>query len=168
MRSGLPPTTCPQPELHPPRVARAGCSGSCDHTRTQQRQIPLNPVDVVRSLEYFRAPDRVICVSLEKSTCTRCGVTVNITLFGPGWKRFATVEIRTTTALPAKISAAKRSVRAIVRGRRGMRTVSHTAQGQGPATRVHRLGAYAISPHHTARRSQPLKSSSVSAWDLMA
>lgn len=67
--------------------------------------IPPNSFALARSVEYFRIPRNVLCVTVGKSTYARAGIVTNITPFEPGWEGFVTLEISNTTPLPAKIYA---------------------------------------------------------------
>lgn len=67
--------------------------------------IPPNSFALARSMEYFRIPEDVVCVTLGKSTYARCGIIVNITPAEPGWRGYLTIEISNTTPLPARIYA---------------------------------------------------------------
>ncbi len=67
--------------------------------------IPPNSFALAHSVEYFRIPRSVLCVTLGKSTYARAGIITNITPFEPGWEGFVTLEISNTTPLPAKIYA---------------------------------------------------------------
>lgn len=67
--------------------------------------IPPNSFALGRSVEYFRIPEDVVCVTLGKSTYARCGIIVNITPAEPGWRGYLTIEISNTTPLPARIYA---------------------------------------------------------------
>jgi dCTP deaminase len=67
--------------------------------------IPPNSFALAHSVEYFRIPRSVLCVTLGKSTYARAGILTNITPFEPGWEGFVTLEISNTTPLPAKIYA---------------------------------------------------------------
>ena len=67
--------------------------------------IPPNSFALARTVEYFRVPRNVLCVTTGKSTYARCGIIVNVTPFEPEWEGTATLEISNTTPLPAKIYA---------------------------------------------------------------
>ncbi len=67
--------------------------------------IPPNSFALARTVEYFKIPRNVICVTMGKSTYARCGIIVNVTPFEPEWEGHATLEISNTTPLPAKIYA---------------------------------------------------------------
>ena len=67
--------------------------------------IPPNSFALARSMEYFRIPEDVVCITLGKSTYARCGIIVNITPAEPGWRGYLTIEISNTTPLPARIYA---------------------------------------------------------------
>ena len=67
--------------------------------------IPPNSFALARSVEYFRVPRNVLCVTTGKSTYARCGIITNVTPFEPEWEGFVTLEISNTTPLPAKIYA---------------------------------------------------------------
>jgi dCTP deaminase len=67
--------------------------------------VPPNSFALARTIEYFRIPRDVLTVCLGKSTYARCGIIVNVTPFEPEWEGFVTLEISTTTPLPAKIYA---------------------------------------------------------------
>src|ERR1700724_3262367 len=67
--------------------------------------VPPNSFALGRSVEYFRIPRNVLTICLGKSTYARCGIIVNVTPFEPEWEGFVTLEISTTTPLPAKIYA---------------------------------------------------------------
>ncbi len=67
--------------------------------------IPPNSFALAATVEYFRIPRDVLCVTVGKSTYARAGIITNITPFEPGWEGFVTLEISNTTPLPAKIYA---------------------------------------------------------------
>lgn len=67
--------------------------------------VPPNSFALARSVEYFRIPRNVLCVTVGKSTYARTGIVTNVTPFEPGWEGFVTLEISNTTPLPAKIYA---------------------------------------------------------------
>jgi len=67
--------------------------------------IPPNSFALARTVEYFRVPRTVLCVTTGKSTYARCGIITNVTPFEPEWEGFVTLEISNTTPLPAKIYA---------------------------------------------------------------
>ena len=67
--------------------------------------VPPNSFALARTVEYFRIPRNVLCVTCGKSTYARCGIIVNVTPFEPEWMGYATLEISNTTPLPAKIYA---------------------------------------------------------------
>lgn len=67
--------------------------------------IPPNSFALARSVEYFRIPRGVLCITVGKSTYARAGIVTNITPFEPEWEGFVTLEISNTTPLPAKIYA---------------------------------------------------------------
>ena len=67
--------------------------------------IPPNSFALARSVEYFRIPRNVLCLTVGKSTYARAGIVTNITPFEPGWEGYVTLEISNTTPLPAKIYA---------------------------------------------------------------
>ena len=67
--------------------------------------IPPNSFALARSMEYFRIPEDIVCITLGKSTYARCGIIVNITPAEPGWRGYLTIEISNTTPLPARIYA---------------------------------------------------------------
>lgn len=67
--------------------------------------IPPNSFALARSVEYFRIPRNVLCITVGKSTYARTGIVTNITPFEPGWEGFVTLEISNTTPLPAKVYA---------------------------------------------------------------
>src|SRR5436309_14597382 len=67
--------------------------------------IPPNSFALARTVEYFRVPRNVLCVCTGKSTYARCGIITNVTPFEPEWEGFVTLEISTTTPLPAKVYA---------------------------------------------------------------
>jgi dCTP deaminase len=67
--------------------------------------IPPNSFALGRTVEYFRVPRNVLCVTTGKSTYARCGIITNMTPFEPEWEGFVTLEISNTTPLPAKIYA---------------------------------------------------------------
>jgi dCTP deaminase len=67
--------------------------------------IPPNSFALARTVEYFRVPRKVLCVTTGKSTYARCGIITNVTPFEPEWEGFVTLEISNTTPLPAKIYA---------------------------------------------------------------
>lgn len=67
--------------------------------------VPPNSFALARSVEYFRIPRNVLCVTTGKSTFARCGIITNVTPLEPGWEGHVTLEISNTTPLPAKIYA---------------------------------------------------------------
>lgn len=67
--------------------------------------VPPNSFALARSVEYFRIPRNVLCVTTGKSTYARCGIITNVTPFEPGWEGYVTLEISNTTPLPARIYA---------------------------------------------------------------
>ena len=67
--------------------------------------IAPNSFALGRTLEYFRVPRNVLCVTTGKSTYARCGIITNVTPFEPEWEGHVTLEISNTTPLPAKIYA---------------------------------------------------------------
>ena len=67
--------------------------------------IPPNSFALARTVEYFRIPRSVLCLTLGKSTYARCGIITNLTPFEPEWEGYVTLEISNTTPLPAKIYA---------------------------------------------------------------
>ena len=67
--------------------------------------VPPNSFALAHSVEYFRIPRNVLCVTVGKSTYARAGVITNITPFEPEWEGHVTLEISNTTPLPAKIYA---------------------------------------------------------------
>ena len=67
--------------------------------------IPPNSFALARTVEYFRVPRNVLCVTTGKSTYARCGIITNVTPFEPEWEGYVTLEISNTTPLPAKIYA---------------------------------------------------------------
>jgi dCTP deaminase len=67
--------------------------------------IPPNSFALARTVEYFRVPRNVLCVTTGKSTYARCGIITNVTPFEPEWEGHVTLEISNTTPLPAKIYA---------------------------------------------------------------
>ena len=67
--------------------------------------IPPNSFALARTIEYFRVPRNVLCVTTGKSTYARCGIITNVTPFEPEWEGFVTLEISNTTPLPARIYA---------------------------------------------------------------
>ena len=67
--------------------------------------IPPNSFALGRTVEYFRVPRNVLCVTTGKSTYARCGIITNVTPFEPEWEGFVTLEISNTTPLPARIYA---------------------------------------------------------------
>jgi dCTP deaminase len=67
--------------------------------------IPPNSFALARTIEYFRVPRNVLCVTTGKSTYARCGIITNVTPFEPEWEGYVTLEISNTTPLPAKIYA---------------------------------------------------------------
>jgi dCTP deaminase len=67
--------------------------------------IPPNSFALGRTVEYFRVPRNVLCVTTGKSTYARCGIITNVTPFEPEWEGHVTLEISNTTPLPAKIYA---------------------------------------------------------------
>jgi dCTP deaminase len=67
--------------------------------------IPPNSFALGRSVEYFKIPRNVLTICVGKSTYARCGIITNVTPFEPEWEGYVTLEISTTTPLPAKIYA---------------------------------------------------------------
>ena len=67
--------------------------------------IPPNSFALARTVEYFRVPRNVLCVTTGKSTYARCGIITNVTPFEPEWEGYVTLEISNTTPLPAKVYA---------------------------------------------------------------
>jgi dCTP deaminase len=67
--------------------------------------IPPNSFALGRTVEYFRVPRDILCVTTGKSTYARCGIITNVTPFEPEWEGFVTLEISNTTPLPARIYA---------------------------------------------------------------
>ena len=67
--------------------------------------VPPNSFALGRTVEYFRVPRNVLCVTTGKSTYARCGIITNVTPFEPEWEGHVTLEISNTTPLPAKIYA---------------------------------------------------------------
>jgi dCTP deaminase len=67
--------------------------------------VPPNSFSLAHSVEYFRIPRKVLCVTVGKSTYARAGVITNVTPFEPEWEGHVTLEISNTTPLPAKIFA---------------------------------------------------------------
>ena len=67
--------------------------------------IPPNSFVLARSVEYFRIPRMILCITLGKSTYARCGLIVNVTPLEPLWHGHVTLEISNTTPLPAKVYA---------------------------------------------------------------
>jgi dCTP deaminase len=67
--------------------------------------IPPNSFALARTVEYFRIPRNVLCVTMGKSTYARCGIIVNVTPLEPEWEGHVTLEFSNTTPLPAKIYA---------------------------------------------------------------
>ena len=67
--------------------------------------IPPNSFALGRTVEYFRVPRDVLCVTCGKSTYARCGIITNVTPFEPEWEGIVTLEVSNTTPLPAKIYA---------------------------------------------------------------
>ena len=67
--------------------------------------IPPNSFVLCRSVEFFRIPRNVICITLGKSTYARCGLICNVTPLEPAWEGYVTIEISNTTPLPARIYA---------------------------------------------------------------
>ncbi|MCI0709311.1 MAG: dCTP deaminase [Chloroflexi bacterium] len=67
--------------------------------------VPPNSFALAHSIEYFRIPRNVLCVTVGKSTYSRAGIITNITPFEPQWMGHVTLEISNTTPLPAKIYA---------------------------------------------------------------
>ena len=67
--------------------------------------IPPNSFALARTVEYFRIPRDVLCVTLGKSTYARCGIIVNVTPLEPEWEGIVTLEVSNTTPLPARIYA---------------------------------------------------------------
>ena len=67
--------------------------------------VPPNSFALARTVEYFRVPRNVLCVTTGKSTYARCGIITNVTPFEPEWEGHVTLEISNTTPLPAKIYA---------------------------------------------------------------
>ena len=67
--------------------------------------VPPNSFALARSVEYFRIPRDVVTITVGKSTYARCGIITNVTPFEPEWEGFVTLEISTTTPLPARMYA---------------------------------------------------------------
>ena len=67
--------------------------------------VPPNSFALGRTVEYFRVPRNVLCITTGKSTYARCGIITNVTPFEPEWEGHVTLEISNTTPLPAKIYA---------------------------------------------------------------
>src|SRR5690625_2532311 len=67
--------------------------------------IPPNSFALARTVEYFRIPRDVLTICLGQSTYARCGIIVNVTPLEPEWEGHVTLEVSTTTPLPAKIYA---------------------------------------------------------------
>ena len=67
--------------------------------------VPPNSFALARTVEYFRVPRNVLCVTTGKSTYARCGIITNVTPFEPEWEGHVTLEISNTTPLPAMIYA---------------------------------------------------------------
>lgn len=67
--------------------------------------IPPNSFALARSVEYFRIPKEITCITLGKSTYARCGIVCNVTPLEAGWEGHVTIEISNTTPLPAKVYA---------------------------------------------------------------
>ena len=65
--------------------------------------VPPNSFALGRTVEYFRVPRNVLCVTTGKSTYARCGIITNVTPFEPEWEGHVTLEISNTTPLPARI-----------------------------------------------------------------
>ena len=65
--------------------------------------IPPNSFVLARSVEYFKIPRSVLCITMGKSTYARCGLIVNVTPLEPLWHGHVTLEISNTTPLPAKV-----------------------------------------------------------------
>lgn len=67
--------------------------------------VPPNSFALAHSVEFFRIPREVLAVCVGKSTYARMGVVTNVTPFEPGWSGQVTLEISTTSPLPARIYA---------------------------------------------------------------
>ena len=67
--------------------------------------IPPNSFALARSVEYFRIPRNVLTITVGKSTYARCGIITNVTPFEPEWEGHVTLEISSTTPLPARVYA---------------------------------------------------------------
>jgi len=67
--------------------------------------VPPNSFALGRTVEYFRVPRTVLCVTAGKSTYARCGIITNMTPLEPEWEGHVTLEISNTTPPPAKIYA---------------------------------------------------------------
>jgi dCTP deaminase len=67
--------------------------------------LPPHSFCLSRSAEYWKIPDDILAIALDKSTYARCGIGTNITPLEPGWEGHVTLEIENKTPLPAKIYA---------------------------------------------------------------
>jgi hypothetical protein len=67
--------------------------------------VPPNSFALARAVEYFRIPRDAVTITVGKSTYARCGIITTVTPFEPEWEGFVTLEISTTTPLPARICA---------------------------------------------------------------
>ena len=67
--------------------------------------IPPNSFALARTVEYFRIPRNVLTICLGKSTYARCGIIVNVTPLEPEWAGQVTLDVSTSTPLPARIYA---------------------------------------------------------------
>ncbi len=67
--------------------------------------VPPNSFALARSVEYFRVPRNVLTICVGKSTYARCGIITNVTPLEPEWEGHVTLDISTTTPLPARVYA---------------------------------------------------------------
>lgn len=58
-----------------------------------------------RTLEYLRIPSNVLTLCTGKSSYARCGISVNVTPFEPGWEGYATLCIVNAGPLPVRLHA---------------------------------------------------------------
>ena len=57
------------------------------------------------TVEYFKIPQRVLCICTGKSTYARCGIIANITPLEPEWEGYITMSIINTSPNPVRIYA---------------------------------------------------------------
>lgn len=67
--------------------------------------IPPNAYVLAETLEYFKIPEDVIAICLNKSTYCRAGIGLNMSPLEAGWKGVLTLEIANHTPLPNRIWA---------------------------------------------------------------